>query len=381
MTSGRCSWKCITTVCRAWLVLLLVGVVAGPPLEGQPPSVTLGPPTASYDFGFTNVVAIRELSDGRVLVADKGETRLYVLTPDLSRVRQIGRVGEGPGEYRGVGPLHPLAADSSVFIDSYSSRWNLLVGSEITDVVSEHRMVNRMFRYRVLGFDDVGGVLGAVGGEQGRSGPDSLSLILVDRTDGSQTPLTSLSDIPSIGMVVLPAVGGSPPSILDANPLATNEHARLLPDGWIVVARLDPYRVDWRRPDGSWKLGSPIPHRQTRVDGDERCWAFHRFVGPRYSCDEVDGIPGWPESVPPFLPSIRPLLMLSPEGHVVIERATTSRQPAPRYDVVSREGELVSVIQLAQGEVLIGFGENSVYSIAESDLGVQVLRRHHWPPG
>jgi len=44
--------------------------------------------------------------EGRVFVADGQETKLHLYNPDGSYNRQISREGDGPGEYRNLGPMH-----------------------------------------------------------------------------------------------------------------------------------------------------------------------------------------------------------------------------------------------------------------------------------
>jgi hypothetical protein len=63
------------------------------------PVVRLSAPNARLDEEFTYVGSIRELANGRVLIADEKENRLFVADFAQRQVHQIGRVGSGPGEY------------------------------------------------------------------------------------------------------------------------------------------------------------------------------------------------------------------------------------------------------------------------------------------
>jgi len=45
---------------------------------------------------------------------------------------------------------------------------------------------------------------------------------------------------------------------------------RLFPDGWIAIARLDPYLVEWRTPDGRTVRGTPLPSARVKVDDAEK---------------------------------------------------------------------------------------------------------------
>ena len=76
-------------------------------------------------------------------------------------------------------------------------------------------------------------------------------------------------------------------------PLAGGEEPILFPDGWVAIARIDPYRVDWRSPDGQWTHGAPLPFTTVRLDARER-EAFAR------SHRWARGLPTWPETAPAF---------------------------------------------------------------------------------
>ena len=160
------------------------------------------------------------------------------------------------------------------------------------------------------------------------------------------------------------------------SPLASEDQALLFLDGWIALAMSDPYRVDWRLPDGSWRRGRALPFVPVRVTQREKCFAVARLT-QRSVCDEL---PGWPDVIPAFATSLLiPVLRATPEGHVVIARTPTADAPGHRYDVVNRTGQLIGVLALSPNETLIGFGARSAYVVETDDDGVQTVRRHPWP--
>ena len=74
-------------------------------------TVTLGHPVGAhaqvrleanktFPEPFSRIVGIRELSDGRVIIADRLEQHVSYLDFDTGSITQISREGEGPGEYR-----------------------------------------------------------------------------------------------------------------------------------------------------------------------------------------------------------------------------------------------------------------------------------------
>jgi hypothetical protein len=206
--------------------------------------------------------------------------------------------------------------------------------------------------------------------------------MLADRESQRVDTIQRLRGRGSGGYYVGPAEGSMPALILVSNPIASEELALLFSDGWIAIARLDPYRVDWRSTDGRWRRGAPLPFDVVRVADREKCWAFRRVAGRGRTCD-ASQIPGWPPTFPPFLPPplqrLAPTLQAAPDRRLVIARTLTSASTHRRYDIVDRAGRLSAILNLEPNELLIGFGARSVYVLATDEDGVQTLRRHDWP--
>src|SRR5688572_11554356 len=75
------------------------------------------PPDAELPYEFSQISRIFELRDGRVIVLDRldGNVRLADLRTGVSSV--VGRIGNGPGEYRAPHDLIPLGGDSVGVVD------------------------------------------------------------------------------------------------------------------------------------------------------------------------------------------------------------------------------------------------------------------------
>ncbi|HEX7049808.1 MAG TPA: hypothetical protein VF188_06300 [Longimicrobiales bacterium] len=366
------------------MLLAATAIATGTAARGQEPHrIRLRPPDWVAGVEFTKITSVRELSDG-ILVGDALEDRLVFLDWHSGAATEIGRVGPGPGEYRGVGRLYPLPADSTLFVDSYSWRWNLLAGPLIVSTIGENRVLNRLLGRHLSGLDARGRVVGR--GRLRRSdvrarrgAPDSVPLLMGQRASEHLDTIAQLDALDRSGATRLPARDGLLPALIGNNPLASQDEALLFLDGWVAIARTEPYRVDWRSPDGRRMQGPALPFDRIEVDRREKCAAIERLFRGRRRC-EPSILPGWPETVPPFLPDPRvPVLFAAPDGAVVITRAPTADSRGHRYDVVDRKGRLVGVIQLPAEVRLIGFGPHSVYTVLTDSLDLQTLRRHPWP--
>lgn len=363
-------------------------LLGGPGSAQQARRIALRAPDAVAAVEFTRVTSVRELRDGSLLVADQAEGRLVLVRWGSAEVTAIGRAGNGPGEYRAVGWLYALAGDSTLFTDSYLGRWLLLDGPSIVATVGEQRTLNRLLGGQLSGADEFGHVLGVRGevfsgrAPRTRETADSLLLLLAGRAAQRVDTIARLKGRGGGGFHVGQREGGRPAFIVTANPLSSEDQALLFRDGWMAVARTEPYRVDWRAPDGRCVRGAPLPFTAVRVNDRERCAAMERVLPSGGSCDP-SSLPGWPETVPPFpspwLQRLAPALLAAPDGRLVIARTPTVTSPRRQYDVVDRTSRLVGVISMSSNETLIGFGARSVYTLSTDDLGVQTLRRHPWP--
>src|SRR5262245_9206107 len=92
-------------------------------LHSQVATRTLTKPEAEYTEPFSSVAAIRELRDGRVLVADTRDKVVQLVDLKTGKASKVGREGSGPGEYAMPLQLVGLQGDTSVIYDPLNSRY------------------------------------------------------------------------------------------------------------------------------------------------------------------------------------------------------------------------------------------------------------------
>jgi hypothetical protein len=346
------------------LVVFLLAVAA--PLQAQTPSQALPTPNGRLNVEFSDLTTIRELADGRVLLFDRREERLVVGDFPSGSVYDVARRGQGPTEFEFIATLLPLAGDTTIAAD-LTRHWLVLVGdSVVRKVLPEHPALRGSLA--PLGADQNARILsqnfrGSMGGAA-----ESTLAVLVHRVSGEADTIARMAvkgRRGPVSMVNTPGLGRG--VSVRRVPLAASEKPLLFFDGWVAVVRLDPYRVDWRSPDGRWTLGRPLPVRSVRMTDAEKAAYVARHPWSRNATD-------WPSQLPPFENPVT--LLASPDGRLLVKRLPTLAEPGSGYDVIDRAGSRVTQLVLPANEHILGFGVKSVYVVVTDNDGIQRLRRH-----
>lgn len=343
--------------------------------------IDLPPPNGTLNAEFSLAASVRELSDGRLLIVDRSEKKLLLANWSSANVTQIGRNGSGPGEYVQPSTLFALGGDSTLLPDVQNGRWLLLHGASIAATVGPDAPAIRGGARLPLGADNQGHVIASRAIGAGSRAPalprrDSVLLVRVARATGRADTVEVLRARPATIKVQGPAEKPTSVSVL-INPLATGESAALFPDGWIAIARLDPYRVEWITPDGKRTRGSPLPYERVPLDErEQRAFIERQAARTGGAPREPSSFPEWPAVMPPFLSTS---LLIAPDGRLWIRRTPTAANPNPPYDVVDRTGELVARVRCGQDVEVIGFGAAAVYTVATDDNGIQRVQRRPLP--
>ena len=380
---------------RCMLCFSLVGIAACENRSTITVGVTqLSPAAAEIDSGFTYISSVRELADGRVLISDPREERLVVADFQTARLSDIGRKGHGPNEWSHAVALHPLAGDSSLQMDFVARRWltfhrDRIVGSRPSD---DALVVNTIGRARAT--DTLGHVLAIQRPLTQQAGVshigerDSVAVVLYSRQEWRADTVGKLRDAPATIHSVRSEDGRIQDVFASRPALAVAEDAALFLDGWIAFARLDPYRVDWRSPDGKFSLGSALPVAVVVMDERERAGYLER-AEKQFADPEGHMPPKMREAIqrrftdlPPTVPPFGPFSLLAgADGNLYIRRTPTADSPEPRYDVIDRTGNLVQRLQLAIGERIAAIGASHLYVVWKDENEVERLRKHVIPAG
>ncbi len=367
-------------------VLLLIGAVfvlltIASLLAAQSPGPRpLRPATDSLPVEFNRIVGMLELRDGTILVSDAGDRRLVVIDFKKQTLQQIGREGRGPGEYTIPTQLYPIGGDSTLMPDVLNGRWLILRGPAIVRTVPPDDPVVSRTRSGFRGTDVRGHVLttGVNLPNQTRSfgKGDSTALVLVARANGKTDTIARLRVAPTTVKVDVDKDGKVSQMRWFPPIYSVGEEPLILADGWIAVARLEPYRIEWRSPDGKWSRPAPIELAESRMTERERQAYLDRRSRALGKPAIRPSDDNWPATIPPF--QSRPLIPL-PDGRVLILRTPTADVPGNRYEVIDRSGRRVTIVGLPETERIFAVGTRGAYVVVTDEDGIQRIRRHPWP--
>jgi hypothetical protein len=344
-------------------------------------TLPLKPANATLGEAFVRIHSIRELADGRVLVSENSnnnpESRLVVADLRSGLVRQIGRQGAGPAEYRIAGTLLALPRDSSLLVEGQQGRrWLLLAGDSIVRTIPPDHPALRAVPGELFGADSSGNVLGlrttAVEQLEGDISRLREGAILVSRRTARADTFAHLRGYYQQVRFNRERTF-SVHSVLHGS---GEEQVQLFPDGWIAMVHVEPYHVVWRSPSGEMRRGPNLPWEAPRSDaGEKRAFEDRqrKRMGDRYRPGRADY--PWAARLAP----IRPGSLPTPEGFILIARSQWSRVTDSRYDLVDRSGNIMGRLALPDSERVVGFGPRSIYVAVTDGDGFQRLRRHPWP--
>jgi hypothetical protein len=372
------------------------------------PTRALTAPDAQVGEPFTFIGALRELRDGRVIVADTRDKVLQLVDVARGTVSQIGREGSGPGEYGLPLTVLPAAGDSTIVYDMLNSRFLVILpnGKPGTTFMLEQATPTRsqdgpaitQTALRNPRAIDANGRL-YFEGSPISFGPDgvprqadSIPVIRHDRrskrTDTvawlrvSKDAASATSSGTSENRSVSVRIGSN-------KPFDARDSWSVFPDGRIAVARLANYHVDIITPGVARVSGPPVPFTPVRVGNAEKAEyrkLMARSPSLRMSITDNNGsrqssvstTPA-PFDEPESWPAVKPAfannrVFVRATGEVWVQRQVAA-SAMPLFDVFNSTGRLVQRVTLPRGHQLVGFGNGTVYTVRLDEDDLQYLQR------
>jgi hypothetical protein len=300
---------------KATLGLLASTLLIGSSADAQsPPAIRpLGPITAKSSESFPNILNIRALSDGRVLVNDVAKRRVLLFDTTLKSFAVVAdSTGATANAYSGrVGNLIAYRGDSTLFVDAQSLSMLVIDPSgKIGRVMSVPRA------------EDVGSLSGPIGGAVGFDRAGRLLYRAFPRIDRQvaarmaardehvappQMPDTSpvvridlaTRQLDTVGFVKVPRpsvqmsrdADGRMQVSMTMNPLPVVDEWAVLSDGSIAFVRGRDYHVDWVNPDGSRSSSPKMPFEWQRLSDEDKV----AFIDSVKAARERMGAAGGPQ--------------------------------------------------------------------------------------
>jgi len=390
---------------RALLMLASCAPVVGmAQATGAVPTRPIGKVDVEYREPFTTVTSIRELRDGRVIVADRREKTLQLIDLARGSALPIGRSGSGPGEWLNPGTLFALPSDTTMMPDLGNYRSLFINPDGKPGKTAAIDADNPMYAGDLQGLDRAGRalVVSQVRSRNPREGTSGVAYVLrVDRQTGRTDTVGRLAEPKGEVSVATMLSGGMMKTVTNL-PLAAQDLAAIAPDGRVIIVRAEPYRLEFIAPDGKRTTGPVATPPGIRINDAEK-EAFTRSQirpgaimvhgpagatpppvsggsatpkAPQLSSAEIKAMMNpdmaWPTVKPPFLSGA---VQVDPTGRVWVLRTRAWNDSIPTFDVFDATGRVIERVSLPKRTRLAGFGNGVAYLARTDDDDLVWLQR------
>ena len=353
-----------------------------------PQTVPLAAPERTLDIDFTQIRAVRELPDGRVIITDRLDKGVVVADFNRNTFTPIGRTGSGPAEYRMPTALSPMPGDSTLLSDE---------GNERMAVIGPDLRIHRTFNLMLPGIgiplgarsvDRQGRYILQIPGWVLRKSGDT---VLVIRYDARTQKIDTLARVKGSTPRRNTQVEGLPYVIF-----AAQDVWNVTPDGRVGVVRSNDYHIEWHDADGRVTTGPRIPFESRPVTMEERVAHVRRFMenSSTSSRDGTTGLSPLPAKLledrsirrvtgtqehatehPPFTEATP---HVGPDGSFWVSRSMPLGSPQT-WDVIGSSGALTGRVQMPKERRLVSIGPRWLYAVVTDDDGLQRLERYAHP--
>lgn len=389
--------------------------VAAPLLSAQPAPRALTKPDAEFGEPFSQVVGVRELRDGRLIVTDTRDKIVQVVDLKSGSATKVGREGSGPGEYGLPAQLFAFPGDSSAVFDPLNQRYLMVlpdgkpgatfrVGddaprSDAPATGGRRVMIGGMGLGMPRASDAKGSLYfegsPIVFGPNGPVAADSAPLVRYQRATKQADTLAWLmlpkgdAQVKTSGSAgqqnVSVRIGGM-------TPYASRDQWTVLPNGTLVIARVKDYHLDFISPTKQLTRGPAVAFTPVKVGNAEKeefrkaarnptGVAIMRTVedrGGQARSQTSTGVPpfeepaAWPATKPPFTS-----ILTGPTGELWVARSRSAADEIPAYDVFNAAGALTARITFPKRTRVVALGTGgTVYTVRTDEDDLQYLQRY-----
>ena len=271
-------------------LLILCAATAG--AQQQPPIRQLGAISAKSTVTWSNILGLRALPGGRVLVNDVAGRKVVLLDSTLAQIGIVADTTPATATaYSGrIASIIPYRADSTLFVDPQSMSMMVIdpSGKMTSRVMALPRSEDAGMLGGALGSSaglDAKGRLvyrvpfrmfrngpppsGAGGMPMPPAPPESAMVVRVDLAT-RQVDTVGIIKIPKMNVQMSQDDKGNVRVTMEMNPLPTVDEWTVLSDGTIAFVRGRDYHVDFLNADGSKTSAPKIPFEWQRLSDEDK---------------------------------------------------------------------------------------------------------------
>ncbi len=397
-----------------------LGVLTASSLAAQGTPRALPAPNATFaePFSSVGVGTVRELSDGRLIIADARDKILQRIDLRSGQAVAVGREGSGPAEF-GM-PLRVFGApsDTTLLFDPLNSRY-LVIGPDAkplttfrteSDAPAQRGGGPGGGRVMIGG----GGLFARVADARGRLYGEASPISLDEEGRPKSADSTAIvrfdratRRLDTLAYVKLPVnnaqvTGGSNNMMVrigGSNPLVPRDEWTVFPDGRVAIVRASDYHVDWIMPNGTKRSTPAVRYTPVRMNAAEIRYeeglrnaaranqmsimmtqdngGSRRTaqMGPPPGAPPLEPLTDWPEVKPAFRPGFQSVIA-RPNGELWVRRTEGASAKGTLYDVFNTAGTLAYQVRVQDGWTLVGFGNGTVYTTKKDEDDLVYLQRH-----
>jgi hypothetical protein len=353
----------------------------------QPKPLELKTPVAAAQEPFTQIIALRELSDGRMIVVDFEDKTVQLLDQQLALIKKIGRQGKGPGEYTMPMGLVPMPSDLTYLVDAMNQRLLPIKSDGSTDASIPFSSFAKGLLMMVSVAADSKGRLFFQGlaADIKAINADSVPILRAD---------PDAKDVDTVGFFkpqkVNMSFSGGKVALGPMRMFAPEEAWTATVDGRVARIIPEPFHVIIYPENGSPVIGPAIKYEPIKVVEEERVEAKNRWqkgmaagmaaaasAGARTSAGAFSAAePEFAPTKPPF--AGRTSAVAGPNGEIWVERNQPFADKAARYDRFDRAGKVIGQVRLNPNSRVLGFGKKAVYVARRDSDDLVYLERYDW---
>jgi hypothetical protein len=333
------------------------------------PRLSIGREEGDPEYLFNGIRGVLRLTDGRIVVADGGSSQIRFFDPSGVHIETVGRAGEGPGEFRFIGSMWRLAADSLVVTD--------LAG--VTFMDSDGQFARRslvelaegQYRGNPVGQANDGTLL-VVSGSRGFSPADAGTIIRdslrffwynADGTFGG--PITVLPGAERWGL----QAGGV--TTFPYLPFASNPIWTASGDRFYIGSGRRPEVSIWRADGTVERILRWAKAERPVTDALKEQFRAHTLESARDANDrrrEEVFLAEAPMAV--ALPNYRSMLV-DEQNNLWLEEYRPPWEIASSWDVLTSEGEWLGSVSMPARFTPLVVGSDFVLGVSRDELGVE----------